>query len=133
MDIFLRFFALNSPLKDATSHRKTEGRAISMLLNGITQNEVARRLNVTKSTISRLRRRLANTTSVKDRPRSGRPRTTTRRQDQQIRLTHLRHRSQTAATILGRNNVRISAKTVRNRLRALYGFLYADVDKSVWA
>ena len=92
-----------------------------MLLHGITQKEVARRLNMTQSTISRLRRRLEDTTSVKDRPRSGRPRTTTRRQDRQIRLTHLRNRfqtaEQTAATIRGRNNVRISAKTVRNCLR----------------
>ena len=102
---------------------RQRGRAISMLLNGITQNEVARRLKVTQSTISRLRRRLEDTTSVKDRPRIGRPRTTTRRQDRQIRLTHLRNRSQTAeqtaATILGRNNVRISAKTARRRHKSL--------------
>ena len=53
--------------------------------------------------------------------RSGRPRETTLRQDRRIRFTHLRDRflpaTITARQTPGRHNPRISAQTVRNRLR----------------
>ena len=56
-----------------------------------------------------------------DRPRSGRPRVTTRRQDRYIRLTHLRNRFRTAVETFqvtpGTHNNRISADTVRIRLQ----------------
>jgi hypothetical protein len=56
-----------------------------------------------------------------DRARSGRPRVTTARQDRLMRLTHLRNRTRTAVetaiTTSGTHIHRISAQTVRNRLR----------------
>ena len=68
--------------------------------------------------------RLRQTGTTNDRPRSGRPRVTSRRQDRYMPLTHLRNRFQTAVetalvTPGTQNNriSRISPDTVRNRLR----------------
>jgi transposase len=103
-------------------NERQRGEAIGFLLRGEDQIAVAGRFNVSQSTISRLRRRLLTTGSVKDRPRSGRPRVTTPRQDREIRLLHLRNRFRTAVEtavhVRGRHNARISEKTVRNRLKA---------------
>ena len=62
---------------------------------------------------------ISKTGTVQDRQRSGRPRVTSRRQDNYIRTSHLRNRFQsaslTARSIPGHR--RISPRTVRNRLR----------------
>lgn len=101
---------------------RERGQAIALLLQGLSQSEVARRLGVAQSTVFRLKQRLQTTGSVADRPRSGRPRETTLRQDRAIRLAHLRNRfltaAETASTTPGRHNNRIHPGTVRNRLRA---------------
>ena len=65
-------------------------RAIGMVQAGADQNVVARQLGVHKSTISRLVQKFRQTNTVNDRPRSGRPRATTLRQDRTIRLMHLK-------------------------------------------
>lgn len=82
---------------------------------------VARVFNVHEHTIRRLRNRHVQTGSVADRQRSGRPRGTSRRQDRQIVLTHLRDRftvpANTARNTIGLGGCRISADTVRRRLR----------------
>ena len=87
----------------------------------MSQNDVARRLGVHRNTIGSLWRRYQQNGNVRDQPRSGRPRVTTRRQDNHIRLVHLRNRfrtsSLTACSIPGLR--RISSRTVRNRLREL--------------
>ena len=66
--------------------------------------------------------RLRQTGSTKDRPRSGRPRETSQRQDRWIRLLHLRNRTITAEITTRRtpgcHNNRISGQTVRRRLKA---------------
>jgi hypothetical protein len=80
-------------------------RAIGMLQAGRAQNVVARRF-----------RKSGNTRNHR---RSGRPRVTSRRQDNHIRLVHLRNRFQTS-NITARSipELRpISSRTVRNRLR----------------
>ncbi|KAK7111713.1 uncharacterized protein [Littorina saxatilis] len=92
--------------------------ALGRLLAGQSQSEVARALRVSKSTISRLWHRFQQTGSSAPAPRSGRPRVTTQAQDRYIRVTHLRHRFQSASVTAralpgGR---RISMQTVRNRL-----------------
>lgn len=94
-------------------------RAIGMLEAGITQNVVARRFMVHRNTIQSLWTRFQATGHSRDQPRSGRPRVTSRRQDNHIRHTHLRNRFQTS-TVTARSIPRdrqISARTVRNRLR----------------
>ena len=95
-------------------------RAIGMVMGGASHNAVARHFNVRRTAFSRLVRRLEETGATRDRPRTGRPRVTTPNQDCVIHLTHLRDRfqsaTQTAGTIQGRHNPRISAKTVLRRL-----------------
>ena len=68
------------------------GRAIALILQGRSQRDVAHQFGVHESTISRLVQRLRVTGRLNDRPRSGRPRITTQRQDRRIRLVHLRNR-----------------------------------------
>ena len=96
-------------------------RALGQLQAGITAAQVARNFGVHEHTIRRLRQRHAATGSVHDRQRSGSPRETTRRQDRQIRLQHLRRRftvpAMTARNTPGRTRHRISSRTVRRRLR----------------
>lgn len=92
--------------------------AIGRLQGGQSQSGVARALNVSQSTISRLWDRFQRTGSSAPAVRSGRPRVTTPAQDRYIRLRHLRNRflsaSSTARALPG--NHRISDQTVRNRL-----------------
>jgi transposase len=80
------------------------------------QNAVTRLYNVHRSMISRLFQRYQQSGSTADRQRSGRPRITSAAQECYIRVLHLRNQTMTA-----RSNVpglrRISAQTVRNRLR----------------
>ena len=94
-------------------------RAVGILEAGMTQVDVAMRLGVHFNTVYRLWRRYQQYNSVRDRPRSGRPRVTSRRQDNFIRTTHLRNRFQ-PASVTSRSIPRlrrISPRTVRNRLR----------------
>lgn len=97
-------------------------RAIGMLHVGRSFTDVARHFHVSISTVQRLWTRLRDTGSTNDRPRSGRPRVTTMGQDRHIRVLHLRDRRRaatvTATEVRGTHNDRISAQTVRNRLRA---------------
>lgn len=94
-------------------------RAIGMLEAGMTQSFVTRHFGVHRNTVYALWRRYQQFGTTRDRPRSGRPRVTTRQQDNHIRLVHLRNRFQTASTtarsIPGLRP--ISPRTVRNRLR----------------
>ena len=71
-------------------------RAIGMIQTGSPQRDVALWFAV-QNTISSLWRRFQTTEGGNDRPRSGRPRVTSQRQDQYIRVTHLRNRIQTAS------------------------------------
>ena len=95
--------------------------AVQMLLRGRSRAVIARNFQVSRSTITHLYQCLRQTGTTNDRPRSGRPRVTSRRQDRHMRLTHLRNRFRTAVeTALvtpGTHNNRISPDTVRNRLR----------------
>jgi transposase len=85
--------------------------------------DVAAQFNVVPRTIRNLHARFAQTSHVKDRPRSGRPKVTTPRQDNFIRNYTLRNRFATSKEVnqalqnaapAGRQ--RISDKTVRRRL-----------------
>ncbi|GFS03425.1 transposable element Tcb1 transposase [Elysia marginata] len=77
-------------------------------------------MNVNRTTIFRLRQRLHETDTVSDRPRSGRPRCTTQRQDRNLVRNHVNNRflsaSASSRQTKGRNNQRMSANTVRRRL-----------------
>lgn len=96
--------------------------AIGMLTAGMRNKDVARHFHVNESTISRLRTKFRQTGSVKDRPRAGRPRKTTRREDNYIVTSSRRNRFLSAPKIAGlvRNatGTRICAKTVQRRLHS---------------
>ena len=94
-------------------------RAIGMLEAGMRQVEVARRLGVSQSVISRLRTRLAQTNSTLDRRRSGRPRSTSQAQERFLHTPALRSRSVSAEQLRERlSRTRVSVQTVRNRLHS---------------
>ena len=95
------------------------GRATALILQGLSQRDVAQQFGEHESTISRLVQRLRATGRLTDRPRSGRPRVTTQRQDRRIRLVHLRNRLRTATAreVIGTHGRRVCPRTVRNRLR----------------
>ena len=56
-------------------------RAVGMLEDGVNQAVVAREFGVHRSTIGLLQSKFRETNTVADRPRAGRPRVTTLRQD----------------------------------------------------
>ena len=89
-------------------NKDERNRAVSMLLAGATQQEVATAFWVHQSIVQRLKGRLHQFENTDDRPRTGHPQVTTPRQDGQIRLEHLRNSFKTAvetvATIVGRGN-----------------------------
>lgn len=96
--------------------------AIGRLEAGESALDVARQFNVHISTIYRLQERYNATQTTDDRPRSGRPRVTTPRQDRQITRHHQRDpflpASETARDTLGTHNRPISSDTVMRRLRS---------------
>ena len=72
-------------------------KVIGMIMAGSDQREVARTLGINQSSVSLiLATEYRGRGCTQDRPRSGRPRVTTRRQDIHIRLTHMRNRFLTA-------------------------------------
>ena len=87
--------------------------AVGMLEAGMRPVEVARRLGVSQSVISRLQTRLAQTNSTLDRRRSGRPRSTSQAQDRFLHTSALRSRSVSADQLrerLSRTGTRVSVR-----------------------
>ena len=86
--------------------------------------QVARAFGVHVSTIYRLTDRFLQNNNVVDRPRSGRPRVTSQRQDRNIVRTHMRDRflpaTTTARQTVGTHNLPVSDTTVRRRLIAVH-------------
>ena len=98
-----------------------QGRALALLDEGIGVREVSRRLQVSHSTIQRLRDRFNATGSIQERRHTGRPRATTRQQDRSLVLGALRDRASSAVTLRGHlraaTGANVSSSTVRRRLR----------------
>ncbi|GFR78524.1 ATP-binding cassette sub-family G member [Elysia marginata] len=90
-------------------------------------------MNVNRTTIFRLRQRRHETDTVSDRPRSGRPRCTTQRQDRKLDRNHINNRvlsvsASSRQTKVRNNQVQTQTKNVtgqllvRNRERDLRSF-----------
>ena len=97
-------------------------RAIGMLTAGMSARDVARYFQRQESTISRLLNRFQQTGNVADRPRSGKQRKTTPREDRFLTISSRRNRflsSRKLSCLLGNaNGTRVCDRTVRNRLHA---------------
>ena len=94
-------------------------RAIGMLQTGSTQVQTANIMNISQSVVSRLRARYQRSGVVADMQRSGRPRSTSRRDDRLVVNQALLNRSLTS-TILQQylrrvRGVTVSRQTIRNR------------------
>ena len=92
-------------------------RAVQLLENGTRQSEVARRFNVHPSVICRLWHRYQETGLYVQRPRSGRPRALTARQDRYLTTMARRNRAQSAVVL--RNNLQNSTPEHR-RIGAVF-------------
>ena len=90
-----------------------------MIEAGVRHTDAAKQFGVHRNAVDALWRRYQKFGTTRDRPRSGRPRVTSNRQDTYIRMVHLRDRLRTA-TLTARSIPglrRISPRTLRNRLR----------------
>lgn len=117
-------FSVGAEQVDMPPRRKLSdvdrGRALAWLQDGLALREVARRLGVSPSTISRLNHRFNDTGTVRERERSGRPRVTNAREDRILHRAAVRARFVTASNLRrdlrAAANVNISEQTVRRRL-----------------
>ena len=91
-------------------------KAVGMLHAGMSARAVARHFNRHESTISRLRNRLRETGRVNNRPRSGRPRKTTPREDRHITTLSQRNRfissGKIARDLMNTTGTRVCLRTV---------------------
>ncbi|KAJ4444631.1 hypothetical protein ANN_06427 [Periplaneta americana] len=117
------FFLPNKPCTDMPRRRiQTFDRVqiVVLLSASHTQQDVADRLNVAQSSVSKVSRMYRESGNVNDRPRSGRPRVTTPRQDRYLQVSALRRPTSTASALrydLSRETgVHIADQTVRRRL-----------------
>ncbi|GFT40416.1 transposable element Tc3 transposase [Trichonephila clavipes] len=95
-------------------------RAVGWMEMGLSQADVARRLNVSRSVVQRLWDLYQSEDSVSRRPVPGRPRATTPAEDRFLALSARRRRTTTVPQLVAdhfqASGRRISATTVRNRL-----------------
>nr|CAH7737353.1 unnamed protein product [Callosobruchus chinensis] len=97
-------------------------RIIALWQVGLPRHQIANRLNVERSTVSRTIRSYAETEEVNSRPRSGQPTVSTRREDRYIAQLARRERSVTVPVLRSQfqrtfNRV-ISTATIRRRVLA---------------
>ena len=98
-----------------------QGQAQGWLQDGVSGREVLRRLVVSNSVIQRHHQPFQTIGSADQRPQSGRPRCTDRRDDRYLKLMALRNRTIPLGTLIGNlratANVTVSCMTVTRRLR----------------
>ena len=75
------------------------GQIIALSNEGFSQRKIAEKIGVSKGAVQRTLERFRETKSYSTKPRSGRPRATTSKEDQYIKTTSLRNRTATAGNI----------------------------------
>ena len=92
---------------------------INLHLSGLSNREIGRRLKCDEKTVRTTVKKHQNTGSVRDAPKSGRPRVTSYREDNAIKIRSLRNRFETAPQIQQQCNLvkKCSLSTVKNRLK----------------
>lgn len=105
-------------IMDTTPEKAAQ--AVALLEAGVTQRQVARRLQISRSSVQRAYRRYLETGAFNHRPGMGRPRATSAADDRFIQLTVLRNRRlnavQVQQSLRDECQVVISSDTVRRRL-----------------
>ena len=95
-------------------------RAIGMLITDMSARDVARHFQRHESTISRLLNKFQQTGNVADRPRSGRPRKTTPREDRFLTTSSRRNRflfcRKLVRLLRNATDTKVCGRTVTNRL-----------------
>ena len=98
------------------------GQIISLINEGYSQQQVAAKMGVSKGGLQQTLERFRKTQSYSSLPKSGRPRSTTPKEDQFIKVTSLCNRRATAGDIQSSINAMrgkpISKTTVRRQLAA---------------
>lgn len=99
---------------------KRSAKIIALTEIGLSNREVARRIGVSEETVRNIKKRHLETGSLQHRPRSGRPRATTSREDRFIERTALQEPQLTSNRIGNSVNLTrdapISNRTVRRKL-----------------
>nr|CAH7763863.1 unnamed protein product [Callosobruchus chinensis] len=108
------------PRNELSAFDRTQ--TIALWQEGLSRHQIANRLNVVRSTVSRTIRRYEETGEVNIRPRAGRPTVSTRREDRYIAQLAGRKRSVTVPVLRSQfqrtfNRV-ISTATIRRRVLA---------------
>jgi hypothetical protein len=102
--------------------------AFGMLQAGLAKHIVPRHFGVHRNTIQSLLRRIRQSGNNRDRQRSGRPRVTSHKQDNHIRLVHLRYRCQTSS-LTGRSITKL--RPISSRTDFVIVTSAHDVQQSV--
>ena len=93
---------------------------MALIEAGHSVSDTARRIGVARTTIQRLKRKVAETGNLQHRPRSGRPRVSTVRQDRVLRRMSVQQPRAVARTLRQRwsqeNGIDASTRTVSRRL-----------------
>jgi len=89
--------------------------------DGLKQRDICDRMNMNKTTVSKLLKKLRETGSVEAKKPPGRPRVTSRKDDASIRRSAVRHPTFSSLQIKVDSNVSASCRTVRRRLQLEFG------------
>lgn len=98
-------------------------RIITLLQQGLRQNEVAEIVGVNQSDVSRVNKKFRDTSDVKDRPGRGRRRATTAAQDRQVSIIARRNPMLSTTAVIRElarlEGVNVSRQTISRRLKAV--------------
>ena len=100
--------------------KETRAQIVALKNEGLTHRQVSKKLNVSIAVITSTLQRLEETSSLENRPRSGRPRISTPRDDRKllnlVRKNRMMSSTELAALWILASGAKADPRTVRNRL-----------------